>query len=116
VRLWHLVVGVLVASVVFAGIKALARPSDGSGLGFALGFLALWILSCSVLIFLSLGTRLGDRVTRGLKGWGLARGGVSGFSAFAIGVGVNLVIALSATALGAFLVVNLLLLLFRFSG
>ncbi len=115
-RIWHFAVAIVVASVIFAGIKALARPGGNSGFEIVLAFLAVWIMACSVLIFLSLGARLGDRATNGLKVWGIGRGGIVGFLAFAVGLFMNIAIALAITALGASLISGLFVLLFRSAG
>jgi hypothetical protein len=113
VRIWHFAVATAVASVIFAGIKALARPSADSWLEIVLAFLSVWILACSGLIFVSVGARLGDRATKEWKAWGIARGGIEGFLAFTVGLLVNMAIALGITALGATLIISLFFLLFR---
>lgn len=81
-----------------------------------LSFVAVWILSCSVLIFISIGTRLGNLAARGPMSRGIDRGGVVGFVFWLVGLGLNLAITLGMTALGIALILNLFLLLFRNAG
>ncbi len=91
-KLWHLTVAVLVSALVFASIRTLGA---GSNKPWVLVILAS-ILGSAFVGSVSLAGKLGARATRGLRGWGIHRGGVVGFLAWAFGLGINVAFVLVA--------------------
>ena len=91
-KLWHLTVSVLVSALLFAAIRTLGDESYRS---WIVAILAI-ILGIAFVGSVSLAGKLGGRATRGLRDWGLRRGGVVGFCAWMLGLGVNVAFIVAA--------------------
>ena len=111
-KLWHLVVAVLAAALLFATIRALA--TGGAGGLYTLVIIALAGLTPLTLI--RLGRAVGRRTTGVAKRWGLERGGVLGFLAWVISLAVESVYYLSALLVSPVAVIFLLLWVARLVG
>ena len=84
-KLWHLTVAVLVSALLLRAIRTLGDEPNQGLREMAIASIAVFAFVGSI----PLGERLGDRTTRGLMDWGLQRGGVIGFCAWAFGIGAN---------------------------
>jgi hypothetical protein len=91
-KLWHLTAAVLASALVFAAIRTLG---DESYRPWVLVILAS-ILGSAFVGSVSLAGKLGGRATLGLRNWGLRRGGVVGFCAWVLGLGVNVLFIVAA--------------------
>jgi hypothetical protein len=99
-KLWHLAMAVLVSALVFGAIRAIARESNGATVGGMTAAVLILASGASSLAFVHLGRKLQDRATGGLTRWAVRRGGVVGFCAWAVGIGLNVGITLGAIVLG----------------
>jgi hypothetical protein len=114
-KLWHLVVAVLAAAVLFATIRALATDEVGAAGGpYTLVVIALAGLTPLTLV--RLGRALGRRTTGVAKRWALERGGVVGFLAWVVALAVESVCYLSALLVSPVAVIFLLLWVARLVG
>ena len=111
-HLWHGSIAVLVSALVFGLFRALGAETPQSML-FSLLALALAIAYVASVSFAS---KIGSRMTRSLKEWGLDRGGIVGFCAWLFALLVNVMIIVGAIFLGPALVIGLGTWLIRTAG
>jgi hypothetical protein len=99
-RLWHLVVAVFVAALIFAGLRGLVHQPNGAAIG-ALSALVLSSVSVAISFgFIHIGKKLGGGGTGDLMGWGVHRGGLVGFCAWLLGMGMKVGLLLLAIVVG----------------
>jgi hypothetical protein len=122
-RLWHLLTAVLVAALVFGAIRAVASETNSLVLDalFFVGTLVVFFVSVTIvagvpIVFFHFGVKLGDRVARRLKSWGLRRGGGFGSCARRVGIGANFAIVAGAIVLGPAFVMSAMFLLAYLAG
>ena len=114
-KLWHLVVAVLAAALLFATIRALATDEAG-GAGGLYTLVIIALAGLTPLTLIRLGRAVGRRTIGVAKRWGLERGGVLGFLAWVISLAVESVYYLSALLVSPVAVIFLLLWVARLVG
>jgi hypothetical protein len=103
-----LAAAVLVSALFFGAIRALVSRSDGPVVG---GLAILILASVAVAISSTLilaGRKLAGWATARLKDWGVRIGGVFGFLAWLLGLGVEVAFVLASILVGPIAAVSLL--------
>jgi hypothetical protein len=115
-KLWHITVVVLLASLILGGFKALTRGSNPSETDVFLGFLGIWIVACLALLVVSFGMKQARRANQWLKEWAVVRGGLLGFGVWMVGIGIDLAIIVGAIGIALVLIIGLVKLLLSLHG
>ena len=116
-HLWHLALAVLVASLIFGAIRALAREPSGP----VIGGVAAIVLASVVGVGLSFGLiragrALAGRATADLKVRGVRMGGVIGFGVWFVGIVVEVGFVLASIVIGPVAAIALALWITRLAG
>jgi hypothetical protein len=99
-KLWHLVVAVFVAALIFAGLRGLVHQPNGVAIG-ALSALVLSSVSVAIsFVLILVGKKIGGGVIDGLIGWAVRRGGVVGFCVWLLGMGLKVGFLMFAIVVG----------------
>lgn len=116
-RIWHFAVVVLATALVFGTIRIMAHGGP-DGLAET-GMVALVIASaCGGVPYaiVWIGRKVAGRPISGLKEWGVRRGGLFGFLAWVVGIGVEFVFIQAAILIGPVAVIVLIVWLVRLAG
>ena len=113
-HLWHLALAVLVASLIFGAIRALAREPSGP-------VIIAMVLASVVGVGLSFGLiragrALAGRATADLKVRGVRMGGVIGFGVWFVGIVVEVGFVLASLVIGPVAAIALALWITRLAG
>ncbi len=114
-KLWHFTVIVLAAALVFATIRALSGEPNGP----IDGLYSLVVLAIAGLAPLGLimgGRKVAGWATSGLKDWGVRRGGMFGFTAWLVGISVEVGYYLASIVVGPVAAIAVFLWLARLVG